>query len=64
MTEAVVELVKTVGDKINSIGKDLNTEKVNEFITKFNNSDLNTESIVKAYLDSLLNKYNREKPPQ
>lgn len=52
MTEAVVELVKTIGNKINSIGKDLNTEKVNEFITKFNNSDLNTESIVKAYLDS------------
>ena len=52
MTDAVVELVKILGDKINSIGKDLNTEKVNEFITKFNNSDLNTESIVKAYLDS------------
>jgi len=52
ISTAIVELINTVKNKLESFGEGLDSNAVMEFIQEFSKSGIDGESIVKAYLDS------------
>lgn len=55
---AVVDLIKTLENKINDFSSNLGNNELIDFVKKFNAEDMNSESIVKSYLDSNTYKKN------
>ena len=52
-TDGIYQLLVTLSNKIKEINiPDLNVNDLNTFIKKFNNSDLSSDSVVKAFLNS------------
>ena len=56
ISTALVDLINTVKEKIEAFGDGLDSNAVMEFIQKFSEADLNSESIVDAYLNSDVHK--------
>ena len=52
ISTAIVELIRTLAQKIDSLGDGIETSAVNEFMKKFNESGFDGESLVDAYLNS------------
>lgn len=52
ISTALVALINTVKEKIEAFGDGLDSNAVMEFIQKFNETDLNSESLVNAYFNS------------
>ena len=60
ISTAVVELIKTLTDKVATFGDDIDTDMVMDFVQKFNESGFDGESIAEAYFNSDAFKQNVE----
>ena len=60
ISTAVVELIKTLTDKVATFGDDIDTDMVMDFVQKFNESGFDSESIAEAYFNSDVFKQNVE----
>ena len=52
ISTAIVELIRTFTQKINSIGENMDMSAIAEFVKKFNESGFDGESLVNAYMNS------------